>query len=133
MMPSQERDHFFAGETGTAEDLLGRQHWSNPIAPDVGRVFQRRVEHAFVIWLGRQQRPSVALDYRETQTTGPIRQFLQDSAFTVTDGLLAADLSAFGPRIRRIWGFSISRPPVTSARQSPIDERGRRKSLFLVV
>ncbi len=46
------------------------------------RVFQRRVELAFFAWLAGQESAPRALLFVETARNEPIRQFLQDSAFT---------------------------------------------------
>lgn len=60
------------------------------------RVFQRRVEHAFLAWL--LQRPSAphALRFAATERNEPLRQFLDDPAFAATgDGLVSIDAAAF--------------------------------------
>jgi FkbH-like protein len=63
------------------------------------RVFQRRVEIAFVTWLAGQEGAPVAFDYVATSRNEPIRQFLEDGAFNISgvtaSGLVSADLAAF--------------------------------------
>ena len=55
------------------------------------RVFQRRVEHAFVTTLATQEHPPAALRHVVTPRNEPFRQFMNDDAFQRT----AADLFAF--------------------------------------
>lgn len=45
------------------------------------RVFQRRVEYAFLSWLALQPAPPTALAFSPTARNGPIQHFLKDSAF----------------------------------------------------
>jgi FkbH-like protein len=60
------------------------------------RVFQRRMEHAFLVWLATQHDAPVAFDFTATPRNEPIRQFLDDSAFGKSSGnMIAADLVAF--------------------------------------
>jgi len=60
------------------------------------RVFQRRIEHAFLLWLAAQPAPPRALAFVETPRNEPIRQFLIDGAFTSNgDGPVAFDAGAF--------------------------------------
>jgi FkbH-like protein len=60
------------------------------------RVFQRRIEHAFLSWLAAQPAPPRALAFVETPRNEPIRQFLTDSAFTPNgDGLVGFDAGTF--------------------------------------
>jgi FkbH-like protein len=40
------------------------------------RVFQRRVEHAFVAWLATQEPAPTAFAFRRTERNGPLRDFL---------------------------------------------------------
>lgn len=59
------------------------------------RVFQRRVEHAFLIWLaGKTDRP-LRLDFMATERNEPTRTLLEDSAFIhETDGTVLVDAAA---------------------------------------
>ena len=60
------------------------------------RVFQRRMEHAFLVWLAAQHDPPAAFDFTETPRNEPIRQFLDDSAFQRSaDNVVTVDLAAF--------------------------------------
>ncbi len=54
------------------------------------RVFQRRVEHAFVAWLASLPDAPVALDFRRTERNTPLVQFLTDIAAPVDDGGLVS-------------------------------------------
>lgn len=49
------------------------------------RVFQRRVEHAFLAWLAARESPPHSLDFSPTPRNEPIRQFLDDPAFSHDD------------------------------------------------
>ncbi|MGH7657241.1 MAG: HAD-IIIC family phosphatase, partial [Gemmatimonadales bacterium] len=44
------------------------------------RVFQRRVEHAFTVWLAYRPSPPVRFVYARTERNGPLRSFLEDDA-----------------------------------------------------
>jgi FkbH-like protein len=44
------------------------------------RVFQRRIEHAFFVWLARHEAPA-ALDFAATERNAPMRQFLAEPGF----------------------------------------------------
>ena len=59
------------------------------------RVFQRRVEHAFLCWLAAQPDPPSAFEFAETPRNEPIRVFLRNPAFQEIDGLSRFDASAF--------------------------------------
>lgn len=62
------------------------------------RVFQRRVEHAFMAWLASQDAAPVGLEYVATPRNEPARQFLADPAFAMPaggDGLVEWDAAAF--------------------------------------
>jgi FkbH-like protein len=50
------------------------------------RVFQRRVEHAFVAWLCASERPPRALRYRPTERNGPLQGFLRELVELPSDG-----------------------------------------------
>jgi FkbH-like protein len=49
------------------------------------RVFQRRVEHAFFVWLSAQDNPPRALEYEQTSRNEPVAQFLDEPAFASRD------------------------------------------------
>lgn len=60
------------------------------------RVFQRRVEHAFLAWLLQQPGAPSLLRFAATERNEPLRQFLADPAFKPTvDGNIAVDATAF--------------------------------------
>lgn len=60
------------------------------------RVFQRRVEHAFLAWLAARAPAPSALEFAATPRNEPIRQFLEDPAFTAgSNGMVALDAPAF--------------------------------------
>ena len=60
------------------------------------RVFQRRVEHAFLGWLAAHENPPKRLRFSATERNLPFQQFLQEPAFdTNADGLVRVDTSAF--------------------------------------
>lgn len=62
------------------------------------RVFERRVEHAFVAWLSTHDAPK-AVRYVVTPRNEPARKLLADPAFAVgADGLLAFDAASFAAR-----------------------------------
>lgn len=50
------------------------------------RVFQRRIEHAFLCWLLRNDVAPKAFRFSETSRNEPIRQFFADSAFSPAAG-----------------------------------------------
>jgi FkbH-like protein len=59
------------------------------------RVFQRRVEHAFLVWLSRILPPTVRLDFVQTPRNEPIRQFLSDPAFKSDEEACFLDFETF--------------------------------------
>ena len=60
------------------------------------RVFQRRVEHAFLLWLGRQEAAPRLLRFSVTDRNEPIRQFLAHAGFSArADDLVELDHEAF--------------------------------------
>jgi FkbH-like protein len=60
------------------------------------RVFQRRVENAFVLWLSRQAGPPLRFAYTATERNEPFRMFIADRAFSsAPDGDVAFDAAAF--------------------------------------
>jgi FkbH-like protein len=60
------------------------------------RVFQRRAEHAFLIWLAGTGNPPKALRFSPTQRNLPMQQFLKDPAFeSGEDGLVRVDAAGF--------------------------------------
>ncbi len=60
------------------------------------RVFQRRVEYAFLAWLcARDQAPN-RLEHAATERNSPLREFLRDAAFSPLEGgLVALDARRF--------------------------------------
>lgn len=60
------------------------------------RVFQRRAEHAFFVWLAGLDAPPRALSFAMTERNEPIRRFLEDESFVIgEDGIVAFDATAF--------------------------------------
>lgn len=60
------------------------------------RVFQRRVEHAFLAWLLQRPDAPHALRFAATERNEPLRRFLDDPAFTDKgDGLVSIDAARF--------------------------------------
>jgi FkbH-like protein len=59
------------------------------------RVFQRRVEHAFLAWLSSSERSPRLFKYELTPRNEPIRQFLNDAAFASTDTGVKFDAAKF--------------------------------------
>ena len=60
------------------------------------RVFQRRAEHAFLIWLAGTGNPPKALRFSPTQRNLPFQQFLKDPSFEIAeDGLVRVDAVRF--------------------------------------
>jgi FkbH-like protein len=56
------------------------------------RVFQRRVEHAFLLWLSNRHEAPIRLDFVATERNEPTRLMLEDIAFTIgPDGLVEVD------------------------------------------
>ena len=60
------------------------------------RVFQRRVEYAFLVWLlGRWRGPALSFAFDATQRNEPLRNFLADPAFANGGECWTLDRSAF--------------------------------------
>jgi FkbH-like protein len=60
------------------------------------RVFQRRVEYAFMSWLAGEPNAPHALEFISTPRNEPMRNFLQDAAFRTADaGFVSVDMGAF--------------------------------------
>ncbi len=63
------------------------------------RVFQRRVEHAFLLWLADRGESVRGLHHRATERNEPLRRFLTDDAFDTSamddEGVVALDLDRF--------------------------------------
>ena len=60
------------------------------------RVFQRKVEQAFCVWLARQPSPPSALSFAATDRNEPFRMFLRDPAFrTDAGGHVGWDAAAY--------------------------------------
>jgi FkbH-like protein len=82
------------------------------------RVFQRRVEHAFLAWLAGQERAPRFLRYHPTERNEPLRRFLEDPAFAVGDGeLVRFDSRRFladhGPQ-RDLFLLQVPAPPLVT-------------------
>jgi FkbH-like protein len=82
------------------------------------RVFQRRVEHAFLAWLAGQERAPRFLRYQPTERNEPLRRFLEDPAFAVGDGeLVRFDSRRFladhGPQ-RDLFLLQVPAPPLVT-------------------
>jgi FkbH-like protein len=59
------------------------------------RVFQRRVEHAFVAWLLGRTGTSLRLAYAETQRNTPLREFLNAQGFSLNGDEVLLDATRF--------------------------------------
>lgn len=76
------------------------------------RVFQRRVEYAFLAWLAGQRPPPSALEFTETPRNEPMRRFVTEPAFDRGDPM-RFDASAFATAHADDLGlFALSEPPV---------------------
>ncbi|HEV8263336.1 MAG TPA: HAD-IIIC family phosphatase [Gemmatimonadales bacterium] len=63
------------------------------------RVFQRRLEYAFLAWLATQPHPPVGFDWASTPRNAPFRQFLGEIAGPLNgDGLVRIDPAALAGR-----------------------------------
>ena len=69
------------------------------------RVFQRRVEHAFLIWLSGRTGKPLRLDFMATERNEPTRLLLEDSAFILENyGTVLVDPAA----MNRNFGDSLN-------------------------
>lgn len=60
------------------------------------RVFQRRVEQAFCVWLAEQRHPPVSMTYAPTERNEPFQAFLKDAAFgAAVEGSVGWDAAAY--------------------------------------
>lgn len=60
------------------------------------RVFQRKVEQAFAVWLAEQPGAPVAVQYAPTERNEPFQMFLQDAAFgPAVEGTIAWDAARY--------------------------------------
>lgn len=60
------------------------------------RVFERKVEHAFLVWLCRKHGKVLKFRYRETERNTPFQNFVDDGAFkSDSDGKLTLDPGFF--------------------------------------
>ncbi len=59
------------------------------------RVFQRRVEYAFLVWLAQQGGGDLRFAFAPTDRNGPLRTFLEDAAFSPGEAGLALDSRGF--------------------------------------
>lgn len=62
------------------------------------RVFQRRVEYAFLAWLMAQPNPPTGLQWASTPRNAPFQQFLREVAGANGAGLVRLDPAAVGAR-----------------------------------
>lgn len=76
------------------------------------RVFERRVEHAFIVWLASQQNAPKAFRFATTPRNEPARKFLADPAFAARNGdSVVFDAAAFADRHRSDFElFSLGGP-----------------------
>ena len=58
------------------------------------RVFQRRIEYAFICWLANKY-PDLTFDFKSTDRNEPIRNFVADSAYIQTSNYLSFDNQVF--------------------------------------
>jgi len=74
------------------------------------RVFQRRVEYAFLAWLGAQSNPPRALAWAGTARNAPLRQFLSEVAGPLNgDGVVPLDAAGVAARYAADLGlFAVS-------------------------
>jgi FkbH-like protein len=76
------------------------------------RVFQRRVEHAFLAWLARQPGAPRTLSFTATARNTPIQEFLEDSTFSRDgDGLVKFDAARFAGAHADDLGLFVIRAP----------------------
>lgn len=59
------------------------------------RVFQRRVEHAFLAWLAGQPAPPRRLSFLATPRNTPLQEFLRHPAFRAENGMVEVDAMRF--------------------------------------
>jgi FkbH-like protein len=60
------------------------------------RVFQRRLEYAFLSWVGGEENSPTTLEFASTPRNEPMRRFLEDPTFRhEADGIIAVDLAEF--------------------------------------
>ncbi len=59
------------------------------------RVFQRRVEFAFLLWLGRTHPSPLEFMFRSTDRNEPLRTFLEDVAFSDSGPRVGFDVRRF--------------------------------------
>ena len=80
------------------------------------RIFQRRLEYAFLTWLANEQGLLASLDFALTARNEPIRHFLSDPAFASngTDGLIQFDAEAFSTSHRNDLALFKVVPPAPS-------------------
>jgi FkbH-like protein len=88
------------------------------------RVFQRRLEYAFIAWLATQENPPVTLEFASTPRNEPMKLFLDDSTFRHNeDGLIAADIAKFrsmhADDLALFRLMSVSQAPVARNEDSP--------------
>ncbi len=82
------------------------------------RVFQRRVEYAFLAWLAAQPSPPTAVQWASTPRNAPFQRFLDDVAGPLNgNGLVRLDAAAVAARhARDLALFVVSGPPPAASR-----------------
>ena len=76
------------------------------------RVFERRVEYAFMAWLANRRDAPRRLEFAATPRNEPIRRFLQDAAFTTRDdGVVGFDAAQFAVSHTDDFGLFTIRGP----------------------
>src|SRR5262249_8292412 len=76
------------------------------------RVFERRVEYAFMTWLATRPDAPRRLEFAATARNEPLRRFLQDAAFTTQDdGVVGFDAAKFAENHRDDFGLFTIRGP----------------------
>jgi len=79
------------------------------------RVFQRRVEYAFMTWLCSQPDPPSRLEFTETPRNEPFRMFIDDPAFSPGDSGLELDPAHFRERHAAVLAlFTLDAPEPAS-------------------
>jgi len=82
------------------------------------RVFQRRVEYAFLAWLAAKPSPPTAVQWASTPRNAPFQRFLDDVAGPLNgNGLVRLDAAAVAARhARDLALFVVSGPPPAASR-----------------
>jgi FkbH-like protein len=86
------------------------------------RVFQRRLEYAFLCWLAGRETTPTSMEFAPTPRNEPFRVFLDDPSFTAvkTGGMIGLNITAFREGHREDLGlFAISAPSVPPTAGTP--------------